>query len=139
MAERSDADVLEELLAAERRLISIYEAALRRDAIEAALGERLVAQEREHASGLERALAGAGPRNPLASVPPPALGAALRSRTAFARFALDMETGTVAAYVDAAAAIRDPKLRQPLGSIMACEAAHQVALRDSLGEPLVVD
>jgi hypothetical protein len=45
----------------------------------------------------------------------------------------------VATYVDAAATIRDPELRQPLGSIMACEAAHQVALRDALGEPLVVD
>jgi rubrerythrin len=139
MAERTDADVLEDLLAAESRLISIYEAALRRDAIDAELGERVLEQEREHARGLEDALAGRGPRNPVATVPPPALGPALRSRDAFARFALDMESEAVAAYVDAAATIRDPELRQPLGSIMACEAAHQVALRDALGEPLVVD
>jgi rubrerythrin len=138
MAERTDAELLEDLLAAESRLIAIYEAALRRDAIDAELGERLLAQEREHARGLGDALAGR-PRNPVATVPPPALGAALRSRDAFARFALDMEAEATAAYVDAAATIRDPKLRQPLGSIMACEAAHQVALRHSLGEPLVVD
>jgi rubrerythrin len=139
MAERSDRDLLEDLLATESRLISIYEAALRRDAIDAGLGERLLEGEREHAKALERALAGAGPRNPVASVPPPELGAALRSREAFARLALATEAVAMAAYVIAAATIRDPKLRQPLGSIMACEGAHQVALRDSLGERLVVD
>jgi ferritin-like protein len=139
MAERSDTDILEELLVVESRLISAYEAALRRDAIDAALGEQLLAQERAHVKGLEQALAGAGPRNPRATVPSPALGAALRSRTAFAHYALVLEAETVAAYVIAAATIRDPKLRQPLGSIMACEEAHQVALRDFLGEPLVVD
>ena len=72
-------------------------------------------------------------------MPPPALTQALRSRGAFARFALDMETEAVAAYVDAAATIRNPRLRQPLGSILACEAAHEVALRDLLGESPLVD
>ncbi|HEY7453361.1 MAG TPA: ferritin-like domain-containing protein [Thermoleophilaceae bacterium] len=139
MAERTDADLLEDLLATESRLIAIYEAGLRRDVIDAELGERLLAQEREHARALESALAGRGPRNPVATVPPPALGAALRSRDAFGRFALALEAEATAAYVDAAATVRDPKLRQPLGSIMACEAAHQVALRDSRGESLVVD
>lgn len=138
MAGRSDRDLLEELLATESRLIAIYEAAIRRDAIDAGLGERLLAQEREHARGIERALGGRS-RNPVASVPPPALGAALRSREAFARFALDMETEATASYAAAAATLRNPKLRQPLGSIMACEAAHEVALRDALGRPLVVD
>jgi rubrerythrin len=98
----------------------------------------LLSQEREHASALERALAG-GTRNPRASVPPPALGGALRSRAKFARFALDMEAEALAAYIDAAATIADEALRQPLGSIMACEAAHGVALRDSLGQRPVVD
>ena len=31
------------------------------------------------------------------------------------------------------------KLRQPLGSIMACEAAHRVALRNALGRRPLVD
>ena len=139
MAERSDLDILEDLLAIENRLISVYEAALRRDAISVAVGETLRKHEQEHADALEQALAGAGRRNPRASVPPPELGAALRDRDDFARFALDLEHQAVAAYVEAAAAIRNPRLRQPLGSIMACEAAHEVALRNSLGSGSLVD
>jgi rubrerythrin len=138
MAERSDADLLEDLLAVEARLASVYEAALRRGAIEPALGEALVAQERQHAAALERALAGRG-RNPRASVPSPELAGALGDPARFARFALGIEAEAVAAYRDAAATIRDERLRQPLGSIMACEAAHTVALRESLGMRLLVD
>ena len=70
-------------------------------------------------------------------MPSPELTAALRDRDAFARYALELEDATVAEYVDAAAAIEDPKLRQPLGSIMACGAAHVVALNDALGIFLV--
>ena len=66
-------------------------------------------------------------------MPPPELGTALRSREAFARFALDLEAQAVSAYVKAAAEIRRPGLRRPLGSIMACEAAHEVALRAAAG------
>ncbi len=139
MAERSDVDLLEDLLALEHRLQSAYEAALRRAAIAPELGRTLRDQEREHVQALEQALAGAGPRNPRASVPAPELGAALRDRDAFARFALDLEDEAVAAYAETAAAIRDPRLRQPLGSIMACEAAHGVTLRDSLGDRPLVD
>jgi Ferritin-like domain len=139
MAERSDVELLEDLLALENRLISAYEAALRRDAIDAELGGTLRDHEREHARGIGEALAGADRRNPRASVPPPELAAALRSRTSFARFAIDLEAETVAAYAEAAARIRDPRLRQPLGSIMACEAAHVVELRVALGERFLVD
>jgi hypothetical protein len=138
MADRTDAELLEELLGVENRLVSMYEAGLRRDAIDPELAEVLLAQEREHAAALERALAGR-PRNPRASVPPPALGGALRSRETFARFALEMEAEALAAYIDAAATVREPRLRQPLGSIMACEAAHTVSLRHSLGERPLVD
>jgi rubrerythrin len=139
MAERSDVDLLEDLLALERRLISAYEAALRRAAITVALGETLRDHEQEHAHALEEALRHAGQRSPRASVPAPELTAALRSRGAFARFALDLEAEAVAAYTVAAAAIRNPRLRQPLGSIMACEAAHEISLRDALGERTLVD
>ena len=108
MAGRSDMDLLEGLLAIEERLISAYEAALRR-------------------------------RNPRASVPQFELTAALRSRGSFARFALDLEARALTSYADAAASMRNPRLRQPLGSIMACEAAHEVALRNSLGDRPLVD
>jgi hypothetical protein len=137
MAERSDVELLEELLARESRLLSAYEAALRRDAIDAALGETLRAHEREHVRAIEQTLARAGRRNPRASVPPPELTAALRDRKSFALFAKRLEDETVGLYVEAAASVRDPALRRPLGSIMACGAAHVVALKDSLGVFLV--
>jgi rubrerythrin len=139
MAARSDVEIVEDLLAVEQRLISMYEAGVRADAIDAGLAEELLVQEREHVRGLERVLARIGRRNPRASVPSPELNRALESRASFARFAQDMEAEALAEYVDAAATIRDPKLRQPLGSIMACEAAHGVALRDALGARLLVD
>ena len=139
MAGRSDLEMLDDLLALEERLVSAYEAALRRDAIAPELGRALRDQEHEHVQALEQALAGAGRRNPRASVPQPELGAVLRDRDAFALFALDMEQEAVGAYVQVAAEIRNPRLRQPLGSIMACEAAHAVALRDSLGDRPLVD
>jgi rubrerythrin len=139
MAERSDVELLEDLLVLESRLIAAYEAGLRRDAVDRALGELLVAQEREHAAALERTLGKGRDRNPRATVPSPELTGALRSRVAFGRFALRLEAEAVTAYAEAAASIRDARLRQPLGSIMACEAAHGVALRDSLGERPLVD
>jgi len=139
MAARSDVELLEDLLAIEQRLVSAYEGALRREAIDVGLGEMLRDHEREHAGAIERALAGAGQRNPRALVPEAKLTAALRSRTSFARFAVHLEDEAVAAYARTAAEIRNPRLRQPLGSIMACEAAHGVALRNALGEPVLID
>jgi hypothetical protein len=136
---RSDVEILEELLALEGRLVAAYEAALRRDAIDPCLGALLRDQEREHIRGLEQSLSTFGERSPRATVPSPELGTALRSRAAFARFALDLEAQTVAAYVSAAAEIRRPGLRRPLGSIMACEAAHEVALRAVAGLPLLAN
>ena len=133
MAQRSDRELLEDLLAREHRLLSAYEAALRRDAIDPALGAMLRDHEREHVRALERTLAGRA-RNPRAGVTPPELNAALKSRESFGRYAIGLEDDTVAAYTDAAAAIGRPGLRQPLGSIMCCGAAHVVALRNSLGE-----
>ena len=138
MAARPDVEMLEDLLAREHRLLSAYEAALRRDAIEPRLGEWLRDQEREHVHAIEQTLAARSERNPTATVPPPELNAALGSRESYARYAIDLEGQTVAAYTQAAAAIRDPGLRRPLGSIMACTAAHEVALRDSLGERQLV-
>ena len=139
MADRRDMELLEELLAREHRLVAAYEAALRRDAIDASLGETLLAHEHEHVRALEETLAHAGGRNPRASVPSPELTAALRDRDAFTEFAKELEAETVWLYVQAAASARDPELRRPLGSIMACSAAHVVALKDALGSRLLVN
>ena len=137
MAARSDTETLEDLLAREQRLLSAYEAALRRDAIDPALGETLRDHERAHVRALEQTLAGAGGRNPRASVPSAELTAALRNRDEFARYAMRLEDETRGQYGEAAATVRDADLRRPLGSIMACGAAHVVALKDSLGIFLV--
>jgi Ferritin-like domain len=139
MAARADVELLEDLLARESRLAAAYEAALRRDAIEVALGEELLGHERDHVRALQQTLADAGRRNPEASVPDPELTAALRSARAFGRYAIRLEEQTVGAYEEAAARFGDAALRRPLGSIMACGAAHVVALRDSLGERFLVN
>jgi hypothetical protein len=138
MAVRSDVELLEDLLAREHRLLSAYESALRRGAIAAPLGETLRDHERDHVRAIAQSLTGRD-RNPRASVPSPELAAAVRDRASFARFAIDLEGRTVAAYREAAATIGNPRLRQPLGSILACGAAHVVALRDSLGSRSLVD
>lgn len=134
--ERADAETIEELLVIEGRLIEAYEAALRREAIEAGLGETLRDQEREHVRGLEQALAEAGGGSPSATVPSPGLATSLRSPRSFAAYALGLEREATTAYTAAASSVRREGLRQPLGSIMACEAAHQVALRAAAGQPL---
>ena len=137
MAARSDTETLEDLLAREQRLLSAYEAALRRDAIDPALGETLRDHERAHVRALEQTLAGAGRRNPRASVPSAELTAALRDRDAFARYAMRLEDETRGLYIDVLPRLRNPELRHALGSVMACGAAHVVALKNSLGIFLV--
>ncbi len=134
----SDADRLERLLALERRLQTAYAAALERDAVDRALGERLLGHEREHVRALEQTLRRAGRKSP-SGAPPAPPEEALSERRAFGRHALRLEQGAVGAYQDALAALRDERLLQPLGSIMAAGAQHEVALRQVLGiEPLAV-
>jgi hypothetical protein len=134
---RNDRDTLERLLSLERGLESLYDAAARRGALPSGLARRLRDHERLHAEGLEEALSG-GARAPVATVPSPALSLALeRGGRAFLRFALAQETAAVAAYADAVTRLADRDLLQPLGSIMAAEGQHLVALRSELGvEPL---
>ena len=134
---RSDVDLLAGLLGLERRLADGYQAALRRGTLPEGVARRLLAQEREHARGLERALAARGRPDPPAFEPDPDLGRALRDRAGLARYLLALEGRAVAAYAKAAAGMREDGLRQPLGAIMTSEAQHQVALRESLGEPLI--
>jgi len=132
-ADPSDADQLARLLALERRLAAAYEAALARDAIEPALGKLLLGHEREHVRGLKQAL---GKRSP-AQADTPELGIDLASRRAFARSALELERETVDTYRDVLTTFHNDRLLQPLGSIMACAAQHEVALRRALGEDLL--
>ncbi len=134
---RSDVDVLEELYALEAQLADGYQAALRRGALPEAVARRLLAQEREHARGLERALTARGRADRPAAEPAPELRRALRDRAGLVRYLLELEARAVRAYANAAAGLRDEGLRQPLGAIMGSEAQHEVALREALGEPLL--
>ena len=136
-ASRSAVDTLERLLVLEHRLVSAYEAGVRRRALEEDLGLTLRDQEREHVRGIELALAARGPRAPRALTSDPGLARSLRSRDAFARYALGLEARAVRDYVAALASLRDARLLRPLGAIMASEAQHEVALRASLGEALL--
>jgi hypothetical protein len=54
-------------------------------------------------------------------------------RESFARFAIAQEDELARRYAAVVPRLRDERLRQPLGSIMACGAAHVVALREALG------
>ena len=136
-APASDLDILERLLLRERRLEAAYDGALRRGVLGKQLGASLRDQERDHARGIEMALTARGRRAPEAPEADRRLAATLRSRAAFAAYALGLEGRAVQAYVDALASLRDTRLLQPLGAIMASEAQHQVALRMTLGEPLL--
>ena len=133
-AEPADADQLERLLGLERRLAAAYEGALARDAIDPALGNLLLGHEREHIRGLEQALGHARPR---ATAPAPKTGLDFANRRAFARSALELERTTVDTYQDVLTSFHNDRLLQPLGSIMACGAQHEVALRQVLGEDLI--
>ena len=135
-AQTDVAGQLERLLALESGLEAAYRAALSRDAIDQALGRRLLQHEREHVRGLALALETLNRRpGDTGAAPPPAT--VLGDRRSFARFALRLEEQAVLAYVRVLATLAAPDLLQPLGSIMASGAQHQVALRDSLGQPLL--
>jgi Ferritin-like domain len=138
-AQASGVGAVERLLTFESRLEGAYRAALERQAIEPRLGRRLLAHEREHVRGVEVALRALGRRRPRATVPMPEQAAALASPRSFARFALSLEEETTAAYAELLAGLSAPGLLQPLGSIMACGAQHQVALRALLGRDLLAD
>jgi hypothetical protein len=124
---------LERLLSLERGLESMYDAAARRGLLPDGLAERLRDHEREHAKGLEQVLTGR--RAPVATVPSPALNRALAAGDdAFLHYALAAEEKAVRAYANAVTDLGDPDLLQPLGSIMASEGQHLVALRAEAGE-----
>jgi hypothetical protein len=133
----TDVEILERLLRLERRLEAAYEAALRRGVLDEALAVSLRDQEGEHARGLEMALAARGRRSPAPTTGDSGVPAAVRSRTAFLRYTLDLEGRAVRSYVEAEASLRNTRHLRPLGAILTSEAQHLVALRAALGEPLL--
>jgi hypothetical protein len=132
---RDDRSIVAAAVDLEQRAAATYDAAASGGKLPPEL-ERLARhlrdQEEEHADGLARALRGLGGRRPARpeQAPTPPAG------RAFGAFALALENRLIRAYYDAMPRLR-PGLRQPLGSIMACEAQHLVVLREALGrDPL---
>jgi hypothetical protein len=123
-----DAVLLENLLAHERRLESAYDLALRRDLLDPAAATTLRDQERAHIRGLEQTLSRMG--RPRRAAPMPVQ---VPRRRPFARFALDLESRTIDAYLDALGLLRSTSLLLPIGSIAANQGQHAVILRDMLG------
>jgi hypothetical protein len=134
---RDDRAIVIAAIDLEQRAAAAYDAAAGGGKLPPALARlarHLRDQEQEHADGLARALRGLGGRRPARPDPPPAVP----SGRAFGDFALALENRLIRAYYDAVPRLR-PGLRQPLGSIMACEAQHLVVLREALGrDPLPV-
>jgi hypothetical protein len=93
-------------------------------------------QERQHAAQLQSAIEGMGAKPP---IPPRRtdiqdLDAALRSRTAAARFAIDLEMRTIAAYQAAVRQLTDSNVMRVSAGAMGTDAQQLVILRQLLGE-----
>jgi hypothetical protein len=93
-------------------------------------------QERQHAAQLRDALDGMGAKPP---IPPRRadiqdLDSALRSRPAAARFAIDLELRTIAAYQAAVRDLKDPNVMRVSAGAMGTDAQQLVILRQLVGE-----
>jgi len=93
-------------------------------------------QEHQHAAQLVNALDGMGAKPP---IPPRRadiqdLEAALRSRPAAARFAIELELRTIAAYQDALRDLTDANVMRVSAGAMGTDAQQLVVLREIAGE-----
>ena len=141
---RTDAELLASIASIEQVSALMYDQAARRLAGDEPLARALALfadQEREHARVVVPALEAAGGDVPPAPTGPdavPGLERALaRGRGATLRFATTVEDAAIAAYYEAQGKLRDPELLRRTASTMACQAQHQVVLRQALGrDPL---
>jgi ferritin-like protein len=93
-------------------------------------------QERQHVAQLQTALDGMGAKAP---IPPrradiQGLDEALRSRPAAARFAIDLELRTIAAYQTALRDLTDSNVMRVSAGAMGTDAQQVVILRQVVGE-----
>jgi rubrerythrin len=92
-------------------------------------------QEKQHVDQLEKAIQSMGAKPP---IPPrrtdiPRLDDALHSRGGAARFAIELELRTVAAYQDALRDLRDPNVMRTSAGAMGTDAQQLVVLRELAG------
>jgi len=131
----ADVNVLNEALELEHEAVAAYSAAL-----EVLTGSALRAgrtfrdHEREHVQALTRAIRDLGGRP---TKPGRFEFPRLRTQEEVLRFAVELENGAVAAYVDAIPKLDDPDLRSTAASIVANEAEHLAVLHEAMGERAV--
>jgi rubrerythrin len=136
----SDGEILQSAIRLERIAVLAYGFAIDSTLLTPALAgvaRRFRGHEQAHADALTTALTDLGGTPP----PPPKLEDVdsvvegigdLRSQADVVRFAIELETATVAAYYDAQRKLVDAKLLQSGVSIMANEAQHLVVLRQAV-------
>ncbi len=130
--DQEDRDILRGLLDRESRALALYERAAGDGALGGEAGEtmrRFAEHQQEHVDALASALGG---RQGATSANPPT------GRQAVLEAAVTAEDELVAAYFDAHARLADTALITLGAGVMANHGQHLVALRDLLGEDVLV-
>jgi rubrerythrin len=135
-SDAADAEILNAALDLELMAVAAYTAGaplLKGDVL--AVGKHFLAQEQEHAAGLEAAIKDAGgkPNKPRPAYDFPEL----RTQTDVLRFAVDLENTAIAAYIDALPKLGKGDLRATASAILTNEAEHVAVLLGALGEQQV--
>jgi rubrerythrin len=133
-----DVDILNAALDLEHTAVAAYTAGLPRLRGDVArLGRQFLGQEREHVGGLTQAIKdlGGAPNAARRTYDFPTL----RNQTDVLNFAVDLENGAVATYIDALPKLSSPALRGTAAAILTNEAEHIAVLLGALGKPPVPD
>jgi len=132
-SDQADVEILNGALDLELMAVAAYKTAagqMRGSLLQ--VGKLFLAQEQEHADGLSAAIKDAGgkPNRGKSSYDFPEL----RSQTDAVKFAVDLESTAIAAYIDALPKISKGDLRATAASIITAEAEHLAVLLDALGQ-----
>jgi rubrerythrin len=135
-----DVGILNRVLDLENTAIAAYGAGTRlmRGPV-LGLGRRLLAQEREHAAALERAIRRLGgvPHEPKTAAEYARSFPRLRDQHDALRFAVDLENLAVRAYEESLPKLTMPELRRSAAAILTNEAEHISVLLGAQGRPQV--
>ena len=135
---QDDAAILTGLLDLESSAVVAYGViAQRLSGRDAALAQKLRAQEQAHAAALRRAIPrlGQAPTSPKTPAEYEATFPPLRNRRDALNFALDVEDTAIGAYADAIAKVVTDSVRRLLATILATESEHAAVVLGTLGRP----
>ena len=138
-----DAKVLASAIRLEQTAVVAYDTVAKSGLIQGKvrrIAELFRDQEQEHADGLRTALQALGGEAPAPPERQKVRGlSGLRSAADVASFAIELETMAIAAYYEAHAKLKDPKLLATAARIMANEGQHLAVLRPLVNKPAVPD